>query len=92
MWVGRRAGVVESGTTKTVVARSWELRASIETITTGRSFFSGGSVGSLTNHISPRCGDRDSRLGVVMAWNHICDSENFPHSLSFFISSSESES
>jgi hypothetical protein len=68
MCVGRRGGVVESGTTKTVVARSCALRASMETMTTGRSFLSGGSGGSLTNQISPRCGDRvDLGVGIGLA-------------------------
>ena len=48
----------DSGATKTVLARGCRLRASIETITTGRAGLSGGSVDSLTNHISPRRGDR----------------------------------
>ena len=57
MWVRSRGGVVESGTTKTVVARGWLLRASSETTTTGRPPFSGGSLGNFTYQISPRCGD-----------------------------------
>lgn len=48
----------ERGATKTVLARACRLRASVETITTGRAGLSEGSVGNLTNHISPRRGDR----------------------------------
>ena len=47
--VGRLAGVVEKGTTSTVVARGCVFLASEET-TTGRWFFPRGSLGNSTNH------------------------------------------
>jgi hypothetical protein len=56
IWVGSLGGVADSGTIKTVIARGWLLRASIETTTTGRPPLSGGSLGNFTYQISPRCG------------------------------------
>ena len=88
MWVGSRGGVVESGTTKTVVARGWLLRASIETTRTGRPPLSGGSLGSFTYHISPRCGG----LGWVTMPCQNCVSEKAPQLFSCATSSSDSES
>ena len=89
MWVGSRGGVVESGTTKTVVARGWLLRASSETTTTGRPPFSGGSLGNFTYQISPRCG---GLAGCVITTFQSCVSENAPQFFSCATSSSDSES
>jgi hypothetical protein len=47
---------VDRGTTSTVSALGCRLRSSTETITTGLAFLPGGSVGRLTNQISPRNG------------------------------------
>ena len=89
IWVGSRGGVVESGTTKTVVARSWLLRASSETTTTGRPPLSGGSLGNFMYQISPRCGGLD---GCVTMPHPSCVSENAPQFFSSATSSSDSES
>jgi len=74
--VGSRGGVVESGTTKTVVARGWLLRASSETTTTGRPPLSGGSLGNFTYNISPRCGGLGS--WVSMPLSELCFRKRAP--------------
>ena len=80
-----------SGTANTVSARSLRFRAFKETMTTGRFPFPGGSVGSWTNHISPRSGV----LGIdgTQAGSSLgnCRSANSPQAASSFASSVESE-
>jgi hypothetical protein len=56
---------VVSGTTITVPALGFRLRASADTTRTGRSL--SGSVGSAANQIWPRCGDTALSLLYVHA-------------------------
>jgi hypothetical protein len=60
-----RTMLVESGTTKTVVALGWALRTSVDTMTTGRFPFPAGSVGRLIYQISPRLGVRGNAAAVI---------------------------
>jgi hypothetical protein len=61
-----RTMLVESGTIKTVVALGWVLRTSVDTTTTGRLPFPGGSVGRLIYQISPRLGLRGKAAAVIL--------------------------
>lgn len=91
MCVGAFAGVVLSGTTRTVLALSCRLRASVETITTGRLPFSGGSLGNCTNQISPRRGCREGGK-VYVSELADSDSANLPQASLSSCSSEASES
>ena len=80
MWAGPSLWIdVDSGITKTVVARSCRFRASGDTTITGRLPFSGGSVWKFVHQISPLCGYRSSTYRTP---SRSCVSANRPHSLS----------